>query len=121
MATHSCILAWRIPWTEESEGLESMGLSKSQTQLSDSTTITTTNAKGDLAANVLKIGIFHRKVQIPSEKGRFSSTSHLQELAEAGPFLSTRLLLVAIPAHPACPSSGLTAEGVLAPYRRETS
>ena len=23
MATHSCILAWRIPWTEESSGLYS--------------------------------------------------------------------------------------------------
>ena len=22
MATHSCILAWRIPWTEESAGLQ---------------------------------------------------------------------------------------------------
>ena len=26
MATHSSILAWRIPWTEEPGGLESMGL-----------------------------------------------------------------------------------------------
>ena len=26
MATHSSILAWRIPWTEESDGLQSMGL-----------------------------------------------------------------------------------------------
>ena len=25
MATHSNILAWRIPWTEESGGLQSMG------------------------------------------------------------------------------------------------
>ena len=34
MATHSSILAWRTPWTEESGVLLSMG-SKSQTQLSD--------------------------------------------------------------------------------------
>ena len=26
MATHSSILAWRIPWTEETGGLQSMGL-----------------------------------------------------------------------------------------------
>ena len=26
MATHSNILAWRIPWTEEAGGLQSMGL-----------------------------------------------------------------------------------------------
>ena len=25
MATHSSILAWRIPWTEEPYGLQSMG------------------------------------------------------------------------------------------------
>ena len=28
MATHSSILAWRIPWTEEPGGLQSMGLQK---------------------------------------------------------------------------------------------
>ena len=26
MATHSCILAWRIPWTEEPGRLQAMGL-----------------------------------------------------------------------------------------------
>jgi len=25
MATHSCMLAWRIPWTEEPGGLQSVG------------------------------------------------------------------------------------------------
>ena len=29
MATHSSILAWVIPWTEESGGLQSMGLQES--------------------------------------------------------------------------------------------
>ena len=28
METHSIILAWRIPWTEEPGGLQSMGLQK---------------------------------------------------------------------------------------------
>ena len=28
MATHSSILAWRIPWTEEHGGLQSMGLQR---------------------------------------------------------------------------------------------
>ena len=32
MATHSSILAWRIPWTEKPDGLLSLG-SQSQTQL----------------------------------------------------------------------------------------
>jgi len=31
MATHSSILAWEIPWTEEPGERQSMGLQKSQT------------------------------------------------------------------------------------------
>ena len=34
MATHSSIFAWRIPWAEESGGLQSE-VAKSQTRLSD--------------------------------------------------------------------------------------
>ena len=33
MATHSSVLAWEIPWTEEPGGLQSRGL-QSQTRLS---------------------------------------------------------------------------------------
>ena len=33
MATHSSILAWKIPWTEEIGGLQSMELQESWTQL----------------------------------------------------------------------------------------
>ena len=40
MATHSSILAWRIPWVEEPGRWQAMGLQKSQTQLSDQTAIT---------------------------------------------------------------------------------
>ena len=36
IATHSSILAWEIPWTEESVGLLPMGSQKSWTGLSDS-------------------------------------------------------------------------------------
>ena len=35
MATHSSILAWEIPWTEKPGGVQSLGLQKSWTQLSD--------------------------------------------------------------------------------------
>ena len=33
MATHSSILAWRIPWTEEPGGLQSMGSELNTTEL----------------------------------------------------------------------------------------
>ena len=35
MATHSSVLAWRVSWTEEPGGLQSMGSKKSETRLSD--------------------------------------------------------------------------------------
>ena len=35
MATHSSISAWRIPRTEETYGLQSYGVTKSRTRLSD--------------------------------------------------------------------------------------
>ena len=38
LATHSSILAWEIPWTEEPGRLQFMDLQKSQTGLSDRTT-----------------------------------------------------------------------------------
>ena len=35
MATHSSILAWRIPWIEEPNGLQSMGLQRVGYDLGD--------------------------------------------------------------------------------------
>ena len=32
IATHSSILAWRIPWTEEPGGLQSMGSQRDMTE-----------------------------------------------------------------------------------------
>ena len=49
MATHSSVLAWRIPGTEEPGGLLSMG-SQSRTQLSDLAT-----AAADLGMTGAKI------------------------------------------------------------------
>ena len=42
MATHSIVLAWEIPWTEEPGRLQSMGL-QSQTELSDFYSLTRLN------------------------------------------------------------------------------
>ena len=46
MATHSSILAWRIPWTEEPGRLQSMGLKESGTRLSNQETTVTTGTRG---------------------------------------------------------------------------
>ena len=42
MATHSSILVWEIPWTEEPGGLQSLALQKSWIQLGNKTATTTT-------------------------------------------------------------------------------
>ena len=36
MATHSSIIAWRIPWTEEPGGLQSMGYPEALTKAEES-------------------------------------------------------------------------------------
>ena len=40
MATHSCILAWRITWTEELGRLQSMGLQRVRHNLATEHTLT---------------------------------------------------------------------------------
>ena len=43
MATHSSILDWRIPWTEEHEGLPYMGLYRVRYDLAHTTISVPTN------------------------------------------------------------------------------
>ena len=50
--THSSILAWEIPWTEEPGGLQLMGSQKSQTRLGNLTTAAT---KGSFQGGPLDI------------------------------------------------------------------
>ena len=50
MVTHSNILAWEIPWTEEPGRLQSMGLQKSQTRLSVRAH-STSNSRGKIDGN----------------------------------------------------------------------
>ena len=57
-STHTSILACRIPWTEEPGGLQSMEVSKSQTELSDLACLYKENtfAKGFEAENQSQLG-----------------------------------------------------------------
>ena len=52
MATHSGILAWRIPWTEEPGGLQSMG-----SQRGTGNTTVNKISKADLIEIVLHLGM----------------------------------------------------------------
>ena len=47
MATHSSILAWRIPWTEEPGGLQSMGLQRVRHYCGTKTLISIEDQKGN--------------------------------------------------------------------------
>ena len=55
MTTHSSILAWEIPWTEEHGGLQSMESQKSQIQLSNYTTIILTGMRLYLTVILISI------------------------------------------------------------------
>ena len=46
MATHPSILAWKIPWMEEPDGLQFHMVAKSRTRLSDFTFTFTLNCHG---------------------------------------------------------------------------
>ena len=70
MATHSSILAWRIPWTEEPGRLQSMG-SQSQTQLSNKHT---------------------SKYQFPQNSVMKSTKLEVTEMYSQGPQPSPRML-----------------------------
>ena len=60
MATHSSILAWRIPWTEEPGGLQLMG-SQSWTQLKRLTMLVyEAKRKNHLSMQQGKPVLFHR-------------------------------------------------------------
>ena len=50
VATHSSILAWRIPWTEEPGMLQSMGSPRSR---HDSVTKTTTKSDGEVSRQAI--------------------------------------------------------------------
>ena len=53
MATHSSILTWRILWTEEPGGLQSIRVTKSQTRLSNSHTHTHIYQKHSFPTNAV--------------------------------------------------------------------
>ena len=51
MATHSSILAWRIPWTEEPGGMQSMGSPRVRHQCETNTFTLTLNNNRQKAEN----------------------------------------------------------------------
>ena len=53
MATHSSILAWKIPWRKSLVGYSRFGVAKSQTQLSDFSPL------DGLVNNIFKIQFSH--------------------------------------------------------------
>ena len=61
-ATHSSILAWRIPWTEEPRGLQSMGSE------SDATEHTHTHTQTEDNIRVTRVILFHSKKTLSSLK-----------------------------------------------------
>ena len=54
MATHCSILAWRVPWTEEPSGLQSMGHKESDTTEGLTLSVTESSAFMQYTGSVIK-------------------------------------------------------------------
>ena len=54
MATHSSVLAWRIPGTEEPGGLQSIGVAQSWTQLKRLSSSSSSSTYTDKSRKVMK-------------------------------------------------------------------
>ena len=83
MATHSSILAWRIPWTEEPGGLPSMGFSKSWTQKSKEKI-----AGPDWAGSEEELKSLLMKVKVESEKVGLKLSIQKTKIMASGTFTS---------------------------------
>ena len=97
MATHSSILAWRIPWTEEPGGLHTLGLQRVSTeQLS-----TALPSLG--AGSVLPLG--QQMVLLPTELSTLRQLGALtsQVLVCSLPGCPRSFLLISMPNHKSKP------------------
>ena len=63
-ATHSSILVWTIPWTEDPGGLQARGVTKSWTQPSDFTFISDTPYNDDTYTNHKYINLYRKSMLI---------------------------------------------------------
>ena len=54
MATHSSILAWRIPWTEEPGGLQSTGSQRVGHDLTSEHAYTSVRRTSEMALEIMK-------------------------------------------------------------------
>ena len=81
MATHSKILAWEIPQTQEPGGLQSMGSQKSQTRLGDkaTTAINKGKAGNSLVVEWLRLRFHCRGLGVDPWSG--TKTSQLDGMA----------------------------------------
>ena len=72
MATHSSTLAWKIPWMEEPGRLQSMGVSKSWTQLSNFTFFLSVVPFGEGNGNLFQCSFLEN----PMDRGSWRATVH---------------------------------------------
>ena len=120
MATHSRILACRIPWTEEPGGLQSMGL-QSRTRLSDErvhflgSTRFTSRPLSKQQQQKCRVRGTHQKAVLLSEGSSKASAGLLLRLLHPGPSTAGRVCASCLPAGrtPRCGLAGALGGGKL--------
>ena len=69
IATHSSILAWRIPWTEETGGLQSMWVTKTWTRLKRLSTQHTRSSPCHVGSFLVAHGLSSCQIWAPEPAG----------------------------------------------------
>jgi len=94
MATHSCVLAWRIPWREEPGRLQAMGLQRVGHDCVTFTHFTTSFSEHSLTVWVkVTLGCKHYQCVLQSLPNQFALSGYIykliqpQSLSTSSPFL----------------------------------
>ena len=96
MATHSSSLAWRVPWTEEPGGLQSLRSHRVRHDWSDSATAANPHWHHDRSKSTVNLGV-HSWCSVFCAKWHVSITLVLQSIFTA------LKILYALPIHSFCP------------------
>ena len=88
MATYSSILAWRIPWTEEPDGLQSIRMQRIRHDWSDLTYVDDTTLMGESKKELKSLLM---KVKEESEKVRLKLNVQKTKIMASSPITSWKI------------------------------
>ena len=93
MASHSSILAWKIPWTEELDGLQSMGSQESDTESEEELKSLLMKVKEESEKVGLKLNIQKTKIMAPGPITSWQIDGEAMEIVTEFIFLDPKVTI----------------------------